>query len=534
MAEKKAPSGRKSTAAPRGKAASSDGQSKAPTPTDVEKPVEKPVEGARSPAKGAAAKTTGAQTADASKTSGPATASPDASASGARGTASSDKPASDKPASDKSVGEKNQSPEPTRTSIPASGAKSVTAMAPGPFSGPDPKGIDAAMAKVADAKKATATPAETKTTTTTGASAGTNDKSSTGPGTKPTAAKPAGDTSATAGTATTASARAAPSKTPPPTVPQQKARKGGFIALFLGGVCAAAIGFGAAYYVLPQMGIMSPNSTATDDVAAKLAEQSDRLTALDARIDALPGAPDTSGIEAGQADMVTQISDLSNKVSALTARLADIEAQPSGADGEGVSTAQLNELRRTLKAQGDQVARLVSDADQRDDAARASAQQDLRRAALTRISTALDTGTPFAPALGDLERAGMSAPDALQDVAEAGVPTQSALQQSFAPAARAALAKARKSGTEEGSDSFWSFMSGQLGARSLERREGPGTDAVLSRAEDDLRQGNLQAALTEVEALPDPARNALSEWAENVRTRMQAIAAYDALAAKLN
>ncbi len=280
--------------------------------------------------------------------------------------------------------------------------------------------------------------------------------------------------------------------------------------------------------------MMSADDTATDDVAGKLAEQSDRITALDARIDAIPGAPDTSGIETGQADMAAQIADLSDQVSALTARLSDIEEQPTGPSGDAVTTGQLTELRRTLKAQGDQVARLVSEAEQRDDAARASAQQDLRRAALTRIRTALDTGTPFAPALGDLERAGMAAPDALQEVAEAGAPTQSALQEAFAPAARAALAKARKSGDEEGTSGVWSFMSGQLGVRSLERREGPGTDAVLSRAEDDLRQGNLQAALTEVEALPDPALAELSDWAESARARMQAIAAYDALAAKLN
>ncbi len=255
---------------------------------------------------------------------------------------------------------------------------------------------------------------------------------------------------------------------------------------------------------------------------------------MEARIDAIPGAPDTSNIEAGQTSMAAQIADLSDQVSALTARLSDIEEQPAGPGDGGVTTGQLTELRRTLKAQGDQVARLVSEAEQRDDAARASAQQDLRRAALTRIRTALDTGTPFAPALGDLERAGMAAPDALQDVAEAGVPTPGALQQSFAPAARAALAKARKSDDEQGTTGVWSFMSEQLGARSLERREGPGTDAVLSRAEDDLRQGNLQAALTEVEALPESARAEMSDWAESARARMQAIAAYDALAAKLN
>ncbi|HEY9039556.1 MAG TPA: hypothetical protein VIN05_11535 [Roseovarius sp.] len=352
---------------------------------------------------------------------------------------------------------------------------------------------------------------------------------------KPT---PADDKQAASGTAAASASQKAASKAPQPQTAQPDiarpaARRGGFLGLLLGGVCAAAIGFGAAYYILPELGILPADTSATDDVAGKLAEQSDRITALDARIDAIPGAPDISSIEAGQADMAAQISDMSDQVSALAARLSDIEDQPTGPAGDGVTTGQLTELRRELKAQGDQVTRLVAEAEQRDEAARASAQQELRRAALMRIRTALDTGTPFAPALGDLERAGMAAPDALQDVAESGVPTQSGLQEAFAPAARAALATARKSGDEPSGD-FWSFMSGQLGARSLERREGPGTDAVLSRAEDDLRQGNLQAALTEIEALPDPARAELAGWAESARARMQAIAAYDALAAKLN
>ena len=177
---------------------------------------------------------------------------------------------------------------------------------------------------------------------------------------------------------------------------------------------------------------------------------------------------------------------------------------------------------------------MANEADQRKEAELASAQQALRRAALTRIRTALDTGSAFAPALGDLERAGMSAPDALQEVAETGAPTQADLQERFAPAARAALATVRKAG-EDGEDAgFWTFMSDQLGARSLERREGPGADAILSRAEDDVRQGKLESALTEIDALPEPAKAELAEWAADVHARMQAVAAHDALAAKLN
>ncbi len=306
--------------------------------------------------------------------------------------------------------------------------------------------------------------------------------------------------------------------------------------MLLGGVCAAAIGFGAAYYILPQLGLNAPAAATDDSVAARLDEQTQRLDALDQQIANTPGAadaPDLSGLEAGQQALEAQISEQAEQLTALAARIDSIEAQPASGS-TGVSSGQLTSLRGAVEEQAARLDALVNEEAQRKEAALASAQQALRLAALTRIGTALDTGSAFAPALGDLERAGMSAPDALQEVAEAGAPTQADLQESFAPAARAALATVRKSG-EGGEDAgFWSFMSDQLGARSLERREGPGVDAVLSRAEDDVRQGNLQSALTEIDALPELAKAALAEWAADVRARMQAVAAHDALAAKLN
>lgn len=307
--------------------------------------------------------------------------------------------------------------------------------------------------------------------------------------------------------------------------------------MLLGGICAAAIGFAAAYYILPQLGVSSASPDAGDS-AARLEAQAERLDALEQQLAAIPAAadaPDLSGLEDGQQGLDARLAEQSEALSALAARLDEVEARPT-ADGTdaGVSPGQLAALRDALAQQTERLDKLDSEAQAREDEARMSAQQALRRAALTRIRTALDSGSSFAAALGDLERAGMSAPDALQEVAESGAPTQSQLQDSFAPAARAALTAARRSGEAEEEPGVWSFMSDQLGARSLERREGSGADAILSRAEDDVRQGKLESALTEIEALPDAAKAPLDAWAADVRARMQALAAHDALAAKLN
>ncbi|MFX0546130.1 hypothetical protein ACEWPL_011350 [Roseovarius sp. S1116L3] len=352
---------------------------------------------------------------------------------------------------------------------------------------------------------------------------------------KPSTTAQAGQTPASdtkPATATTGSGAPRTAEKPQATPP---ARRSGFLGIFLGGVCAAALGFGAAYYLLPQMGLMTPVGAGSDQ-AARIDEQAQRIDALASQVAALPGtpdAPDLSGIEGSQQALEGSLGGLSEQIAELTARLDAVENQPAG-DGNGVSSGQLNALRSTIEQQGEQLAALTQEAEERDNAARAAAQQALRRAALTRIRTALDTGSEFASALGDLERAGLPTPDALQEVAETGVATQPDLQEAFAPAARAALTAARRDGADGAADGVWSFMSDQLGARSLERKEGPGTDAILSRAEDDLRQGNLQSALSEIETLPEIARAELSDWTAELRARIEALDAYDALAAKLN
>lgn len=444
-----------------------------------------------------------------------------ASGSSAKTTKSTDTPkAADTP---------KTSPDTSPTSVPASGGKTAestgTADKSAAIGSSGSSATTSTGAKAEPAKPSGAPPAGT---TSSGAESADKKPSETKPEeAKPAGAKPSVSTSSPTGP--TSAPNQAPTRQAAPTP-----RRGGFFPIFLGGICAAAIGFGAAWYLFAELGLGAPDRSAADATEEQLLDQSGRIDKLETRVDAIPAAPDTSGLESGQADMQARIAELSDRMSKMQDRLDALEAQPTGADGSGVSKGQLNDLRETVTTQAERLEALEAEAEDRDNAARAAAQEELRRAALTRIRTALDTGSPFADALGNLKAAGLTAPDALRDVAEAGVPTQTALQASFAPAARAALDKAREAGEAQGDGGFWSFMSDQLGARSLEPQEGPGTDATLSRAEADLREGDLEAALSEVKTLSDPARAQLSDWAEDARARMQALAAHDALAAKLN
>ena len=160
----------------------------------------------------------------------------------------------------------------------------------------------------------------------------------------------------------------------------------------------------------------------------------------------------------------------------------------------------------------------------------ASGDADPRgREALERVRAALDSGEGFAAELEALASLGVDVPEALATARE-GVATLSALRGEFPAAARAALAAARSNSPLGGEDGgVEGFLRKQFGVRSLRRREGGGTDAALSRAEDALAAGRLAEALAEIESLSAVVRGSMAEWAGLARRRLDAVDAAAAL-----
>ncbi|WP_297770853.1 hypothetical protein [uncultured Roseovarius sp.] len=328
--------------------------------------------------------------------------------------------------------------------------------------------------------------------------------------------------------------------TPSPVVrtEQVHVRKGGFWSMVLGGAVAAGLGVYAAPYVLPPDWFTQADDQFETQVEAALSEHDAQLADLGSRLEGFSVPPDLSDEIDGLGETMTalteQISELETRVAALEDRPA-----PTG-DGTGPSSEDLSALRSSLEeqaaeleAQGDALETLRSDAEARESAARDSALGALRRAALTRVMTALDSGSEYTAALDDLRETGAEVPAALADQADSGVPTQSALTDSFPEAARAALAAARAE-TDDIAEGVGGFLKNQLGIRSLSPREGDDPDAILSRAEAALAEGRLGDALSEIEALPEGARAALDGWAAEATRRQEALSAAEALADHLN
>lgn len=314
------------------------------------------------------------------------------------------------------------------------------------------------------------------------------------------------------------------------TTEQVIVRQGGFWSMLFGGALAAGIGVIAAPYLLPPQWLGTDDSEVAARLEQGLAAQDQRLTDLSTTIERLDVPSDVSGEIGGLSETLTA---LTGQLSALEGRIMDLESRPSPETGGTEPSAAIEELRAMLAAQRADLDALQSDAKAADAAARDSALATLRRAALTRILTALDSGSDFSAALADLRETGVNVSPALADMAETGVPTQAVLVERFPDAARAALAMARKeSGAEMAGVS--GFLKSQLGLRSLTPRDGDDPDAVLSRVEAALSDGRLGDALAEIDSLPEGARAALSDWTDLATRRKAALAAAEDLAGTLN
>lgn len=362
--------------------------------------------------------------------------------------------------------------------------------------------------------------------------------------------------------------------------PPARARSGGLFGMVVGGVIAAAAGFGLSQ-VVPDGWPIGSDTSVTDRLAQAEADLA-RLTAEVAEVP-VPVLPDLGPVEArldglasrvdaveaavkGTEDALAALSapvqapDLAPRLDALEGRLAAVEALPPGSvvqgggDPAAVASlrAEIESLRATLQAPNGPAAAAVAEVTAAAEAAKAAladataqaadltaqaeatAQAGRMQAALGRMRAALESGLPFATAVADLQAGGAEVPEVLGTMAVDGVPTLAALQDRFPEAARRALDDSLRADLGDSTvERLGSFLRTQVGARSLEPREGTDPDAVLSRAEAALADGRLTDALTELGGLPDAGKAALADWTAEAQRRLDAAAAVDALAVAL-
>ncbi|MHA6324441.1 COG4223 family protein [Roseivivax sp. CAU 1753] len=348
------------------------------------------------------------------------------------------------------------------------------------------------------------------------------------------------------------------------TVVQEKVieHKAGFVPTLLGGVLAAAIGFGLSQYLGGDL--FGDNDAFANETRAALTEQTDSLDALNGRIDGLqesmPVIDLTSvetaiaGLSARSEELGTALGDLTGRMTALEEggaalgnRVTELEKAPVE---DAVSPAAIAAYEQEIARLREEVQATLADVEvQRqeisaiaEEAVAAERNANLRasraelRGALAELTTEVDAGRPFADALAPLEASDMvDVPEVLSANATEGVATQAELIDTYPDAARAALGAARSATADEGGGNrLGSFFAEQLGARSVTPRDGTSADAILSRAEAAVKGGDLDTAINEISTLPEASRTALQEWVTRAETRAAAIAATDALSAELD
>ncbi|MEM9306477.1 MAG: hypothetical protein AAGA74_04215 [Pseudomonadota bacterium] len=341
--------------------------------------------------------------------------------------------------------------------------------------------------------------------------------------------------------------------TPEPVVrTETKVVQGSIWPGFFGGVIAALLGFiigrgDALDNILPEAfqrqeadltALEAAVETAQSEAAGAVEAAATQSTALDERISsleaslvALEGAegPDLSGLSDG-------LSGIEAGLSTLVARVAALEERPVATENpDAASSESVQELEAALAAQMQEISDLQSRVDAAENLAAEEASQLLAQAALNRVMTAVNVGDGYTAALGDLESVSdVAVPEALRDSADAGVPSLASLQESFPEAARAGLAAARAEVPETDVQGISGFIRRQLNVRSVAPRDGSDPDAILSRAEAALAAGELDAALTEMEALPEVARATMQDWLDAAEARKAAQDAANELADSLN
>lgn len=336
---------------------------------------------------------------------------------------------------------------------------------------------------------------------------------------------------------------------------------GGALALVLGGIIAAVVGFLFAWVIAPDGWPIDTQKAAIaaldDRIAKQEAEQSRLLqdqTALTMRLSKAEGALATAtALRDEVSELANGLGDLNDRVAVLDARPV-IETTPDvGAEVADALKGYRGEVE-TLKADvAEQAARaaalsdkfdtLTADLADRMKGAEALANEAkqveravLAQGALAALGRAITTGAPFGEQLAELAAtADMAPPAALSAAAPDGIPTLSALQDSFPMAARAALAASLTVDTDAGLlGRLGDFLKVQTGARSLTPKEGDDPDAVLSRAEQAMREGRVAAALELVAILPQPGQAAMADWIQTAQLHADTMAAFDALTSALS
>lgn len=302
-----------------------------------------------------------------------------------------------------------------------------------------------------------------------------------------------------------------------PTATPAKQGNSGFIAAGIFGGLIALLAAGSMQYAgyLPPFS-SSANQDAENALSAEIATIKTQITTL--QLSQSAPSVDTSALEARlaaleNAEPVAAGSVDNAAVTALTDKIAALEGTVSSLQSErsAQETATADLTRRLTDAE-------TKINEPRDDieVARAIASAGLK--------AAVDRGGPFLTELDTLSGVAADDPsvEALKPFAATGVPSRSELLRTFPETANAMLATLNQpdpnqSIVERLTESAYSLVK----VRPVGNIEGETPEAVIARMEDKMRNGDLQGAVLEWNALPDAAKTVSTAYKQSLDARIE-------------
>jgi hypothetical protein len=277
--------------------------------------------------------------------------------------------------------------------------------------------------------------------------------------------------------------------------------------------------------------------------APDLSDLTGRVTRLETTWDSLAKTADEGGSVADAAALDAKVGDMEQRLQANVASALDVQKTETRAEIQALQ-GELAALKAKLGALaeaklGDQAepGPELTALDQRIakledampgltstvDRSAATAKSGALAIAFANLNEAVSAGRPYAAELAAVQPLLPDAADIgdLAAHAAAGIPTLPELAQQFAD-----LADKAAPPPEAGGSFVDSVIASAKSAITIRRIDATATgnapDAVMARAEDDLAQGELDDAVTEVDSLPPDVRDAFVGWLEKAHARLDA------------
>ena len=323
-------------------------------------------------------------------------------------------------------------------------------------------------------------------------------------------------------------------------------KSSGVVPFIVAGFVCAGRGVGAAILSQPS----NPIWPVHPDVAQFRDETTGQITGIDTRLNALEERlTDVDQRAVGdvfQSDLDELITGYDQRISEIASQLENFDKRLTALEKSTIESAipdelvaqyqdEVKRLKETLEAQRESLQQFMSETAETANEVTQRAKDTVARGIIAQIRAAIDAGGPFDTAINEFdEQVGQALPNQLRSLAEEGVQTYQELRDSFAEAARSALNAARDELNEsEGFTGIGNYLRKQFQARSVTPKTGDDADSVLSRAEQALRENDLNGALNELDALPDAARDQMQPWIDQARERQDALEQLDILSQEI-